>query len=172
MTIIRLRDQHIRRTPPVDIADAVQLWAREQGRRFGRLEWNAMLDCWVIHLGRKLTDPMMREYQEGRLAEEPTESVMLNEWDPKRKRYVALRLEEYGASGIRNLLDEANTWSGRGRHNSIQEGIAAVRAHNQKIRERQRKTVREAGQETGWLHRRRLLGIPYVQTGIDLRTQG
>lgn len=168
---IRFGDQNIRPIPPADIADAVMLWGREQGRRFGRLEWNHVMNTWVIHFGRKSDDPLMRAWQEGTLqqAEEPTESIYLNEWDKATKKFRPLPLEEYGVEGIRRLLDEANMWSGRGRYNSLQEGVNAIRAQNHQVRENLKKQIREAGRETDWLHRRSLLGIPYITAGINLK---
>lgn len=159
----------IRPTPPADISDAVQLWARQQARRFGRLEWNDMLNAWVIHFGRRESDPMMREWQEGRLEQEPTESVILHEWDLATKRFTPFMLGEYGAEGIVRLLDEANMWSGRGHCDSIQEAVAAVRAHNTRTRERHHKEAREYGSDRWTDRRRAVLNIPFLPVGIDLR---
>lgn len=153
---------------PTEIADEVQLWAREHGRRFGRVEWNAMLGCAVIHFGRRLDDPMMREFQEGRLAEEPTESVRLHEWDPKENRWEPWDLAEYGASGIRSFLDRANLLSGRGEHASLQDSVLAVRRSNEALKREMSAQQAEAGREAGWLARRTDLELPLVPVLKDI----
>lgn len=154
---------------PWEIRDAVELWARQQGRH-ARVEWHRGLGCAVIHFSRKSDDPMMREWQEGRLSEEPTESVMLHHWDPAKKRHVPLDLGEYGASGIVNMLDESNVWSGRGRYASLQAAIeATITGHNQH-RERLRQAAEDAGRESAWLHQRGVLGLPQVPVVADVQS--
>lgn len=158
-------------TPPVEILDEVQLWARENDRRFGRVELNPILGCWCLHFGRKSTDPVLRAYQAGELEEEPTESVVLQEWDSRQQKMVPILLGELGAQGIRNLLDRANMLTGRGEVQSIQEGIQRTREHNAKIKQNQRKMVEENGREMDWLFGKQLRGEPVITPGIDLKKE-
>lgn len=161
--------QHARRTPPWELSDAAQMWARDTGRRFGRMEWNPFVECWVIHFGRKATDPVRRAWQENQLEEEPTESIMLHEWDKQKNRYVPIPLEDLGASGLRELLDAASLTSGRGEHKSLQEAVTKVRENNNRVREKNRKLAREAGEEIDWLFGRQLRGAAFSTVGIDLK---
>lgn len=156
-------------SPPVEIADEVQLWARENGRRFGRTEFHPILGCWCLHFGRKDSDPVLGAYRRGELEEEPTESIKLEQWDPAQRKMVPILLGELGAGGIRELLDRANMLTGRGEVNSIQEGILRTREHNAKVRENQRKMVEENGREMDWLFGKQLRGEPVITPGIDLK---
>jgi hypothetical protein len=163
---------HVDRTTPsvpYDIADAVEVWARERGRH-ARMEWSAFLGCPVIHFTRKADDPVLKAWQEGELESEPTESVMLNRWDERAGAYVPLDLGEYGAGGVVALLEEADTWSGRGRYESLQHAIRAAWDRNDARREEMKAAAFEAGQDGADRMRRTILGLPQVQVAADVKS--
>lgn len=149
-----------RETPiPPDISEAVEMWARQRGRH-ARMEWNPHLGCAAIHFRAA---GISEGFADGPVIHaDRTESVALHEWDPTRGHYVPLNLAEYGAQGIVALLEKADTYSGRGEHNSLQESIEAVQRRNAALRESQLKAGEEAGREMAWLHRRSVLGTPVV----------
>ena len=148
---------------PWEIQDTVELWARKWGRH-GRVEWVPGLNCYAIHLTRRPDDPIMREWQEGRLAQSdpPTESVLLHEFDPKVGRYVPLKLEELGPSGIEELLDKGNAWSGRGEFKTLADGLAHAVDQNKRNKEEWAKHMSELGRDIGSLARRTVLNLPWV----------
>ena len=107
----------------------------------------------------------------GVMEAEATESVRLQEWDTERKAYVPLDLEQYGVSGIINLLESMDTWSGRGTYRSPQEAVFAYLERNAKHRETIKQQAEDVGREEVWLHRRSALGLPYHTVGSDLKQE-
>lgn len=134
---------------PVDIADAVEVWARGRGRH-ARMEWHPVLNCPVIHFTSRQN------------ADETSESLMLNEWDAEKGHHVPLNLGDYGASGIINLLERADTHSGRGEFKTLADAVQANIEHNARVREAHTKESEEIFREAAWLHRRTILGTPVV----------
>lgn len=163
------------RRAPLEVVDGVMLWARNNGRRFGRVEFHPLLNCWTIHLGRAADDPMLAEYQEGRLEREPTESIFLREWrwnDSKKTDggWAQMDLEEYGLEGVLAFLDQANLWSGQGEYPDLQSAIEASIAQDQQLREQMAEAAEEIGREAGWLHRNKILELPQVNVLANLST--
>jgi hypothetical protein len=156
-------------TIPADIAEAVEMWARGRGRH-ARMEWNPHLGCAVIHFRIPGNSRSLADYQAG-LAPEPTESIALHEWDAEKGHYVPLDLGQYGVGGIVELLERADTRSGRGEFGSLQEQVDAVMRRNEVTRRQQAATAEEAGREAAWLHRRSILGTPQVR-GADFTREG
>ncbi len=134
--------------------------------------------CWSVNLSLKPNDPALRAYQEGKATEEPTEGVLLIEWDDslgdmlpsgrKAGGYRAVNLEEYGAAGVVGLLEKGNTWSGRGDFGSMQEAVTAAASRSREsknaLREAQRQHVRDYAADT----RRQYLEIPLIPVGVEL----
>lgn len=150
--------------PPVEIADGVELWARQQGRH-ARLFWHPVLNCFCIEFELRDDHPSLKKWQDqtAKLESKPTESVPLHSFNPKTQRYEAWDLEQRGVSGIINHLDQANLLSGRGEFNTLRESLAAVEAKNAANRERWRKYAGEGGREDAAPLRRRILGnMPVV----------
>lgn len=141
----------------------MELWARQWGRH-GWIEFNAPMGCWTIHLTKRPDDPTLKAWKEGTLqqAHEPTEAVALNRWNPQTRSYYFVPLDEYGTSGILELLDRGNTWSRRGEHDSIVDGVKKTREHNQKVREGMRENAREAGRDWASGTRRKAFDLPLV----------
>ncbi|HWV58689.1 MAG TPA: hypothetical protein VNZ57_14630 [Longimicrobiales bacterium] len=141
-------------------------WGREHGRE-AWIEWHPILDCPVIHFRRRDSDPMLREHQEGR-APETTESVMLHWYDKEARRFRPLDLGQMGAGGIREMLDRANLWSGRGEYRDMQAAIEAAIRRQGEHREALRRKAEQAGRKIGWLLRRHLLDLPHVLVTSDV----
>lgn len=167
---MRIFARNVEPAIPVDIADAVEMWARQRGRH-ARLTWNAIMGCPVVTFTLPENATGNRDVQEGRAAE-ATESVPLHEWDGERGRYVPLVLGDYGASGIINLLESWDMHSGRGLYDSIQARVAAMRAENERVRESHRRAADEGAADLLDLKRRSALDIPYHTVGIDLKHGG
>jgi hypothetical protein len=109
-------------TPPTEIADEVELYAREWGRH-ATLHFVPTLfqgdrivrGSWIVRFTLRSNDPRMRAYQEGRAPEPATEDVWLQEPNPragqpipgtgglKEQPYLPLNLTELGAGGVRRL---------------------------------------------------------------------
>lgn len=154
---------------PFEIRWAVQDWAANWGRS-AELEWNPHMGCFCIFLSLKPDDPNMRAWRMGDLKQDkaPTEAVPLHYWDSEEERYKPLALEEYGANGILEMLNKGNTWSGRGEYPSLMDACRAQIDQTERKRRENRAKARESGKEYGWLHRRSVLGIPYITAGLDL----
>ena len=113
-------------TPPVEIADEVELWARESGRH-GTLHFvptrlaglRVVEGTWMVRLSLKSDDKRMLLYKQGLVPEPPTEDVWLHEPDPDSPTgYRPYNITQLGAGGVRQFLEKGNTWSGRGQFGS------------------------------------------------------
>jgi hypothetical protein len=145
------------------------------------MEWRwglAEPGCFCVLLTLRANDPMLRAWQEGRLkqAEEPTECVMLHEWveNPQPNRaghFRPLNLGDYGATGIRMLLERGNTWSGRGEFRSLNEAVQAVHRKNIEQQTKYRAEQRAAAVDVGREVRRQVHQIPLHSAGIDLKQE-
>lgn len=167
-----------RPVPPVEIADAVERWARQWGRH-ARLEWNDATRCFAIHFTRKGDDPSLALVQGGQRAE-VTESVLLHEWKKESRPhpflagkkvdgFVSMDLEQYGVDGVLRILDRSNMWSGRGDFADPQEALDAVLAQHA----RREKEIDDQvdGQTREFANRiyRKVTGNPQVGVIADLR---
>lgn len=153
---------------PYEFNEAVELWARQWGRH-GHIEFSAALGCWVVHLSKRADDPVLKAWREGTLeqAHEPTECVPLHKFDPETGRYRFVPLNEWGVSGIEELLDSGNTWSGRGVNSSLEDGVRKTRAHNERVREGMKEGARDAGRDWASSVRRTVFDLPMVM-GVDI----
>jgi hypothetical protein len=171
------------RTPPVEIADAVETWARQYGRHATlRFVPHMQPPCWSVNLTLKPDDPALRRWQEGAASELPTEGVLLLEWDAGAGEiqpatgepagaYRAVSLEEYGADGVVALLERGNTWSGRGEFASMQEAVTAAASRSREEKNRRRAQMRQWARDLAADQRRQILQIPLVPVGIALGTR-
>lgn len=161
-----------RRIAPAELDDAVKLWARNNGRTGGRLEYVPAMGCWCIFLNVVPDHPLMRAYQEGRLdqAEPPTDSIPLQEWDPKARKWTPISLDELGAEYITELLDKGNLWSGRGEFESMQEAVLHAREQNERQKEAWKKYADEAAKDTMALGRRKLNNLPLISVNADIKS--
>lgn len=161
--------------PPVEMADEVELWARQSGRH-ARIEFRPTMikdgrieaGCWVVRISLKSDDRRMGLYQRGQVSEEPTEDVWLHVVDNKSPTgYRAFDLGQLGASGIRQFLEQGDTWSGRGEFRSLDDQARLAMEANAKMREKHRAYEKEENRHEQRENRRRFLKIPLI-AGADL----
>lgn len=175
---------------PLAIQEAVQLWGRTAGRT-AKLVWVAPnervwsddlrvfidvhggLACWSVQLSCRVGDPGLKAWQEGRSkqAAEPTESVLLIEWDTKAGQYVPMKLEQYGSAGIVGFLEKGDTWSGRGQFNSLAEAFHFAREQSKEGAAKLKQTQRNWSRDFMSDIRRQFFKIPFHRVGIDLRKE-
>lgn len=124
---------------PVDVREAVELWARQNRGTHGTVVWNTVMNCWEIQFELKAEDPRMKAWRDGKLRVKPMEPVFLH----RQKRaadgtptphWEGVPLEELGVSGVLRWLDEGNTWSGQGRYRSFDQACKAADDHNEALK--------------------------------------
>lgn len=169
---------------PAEIAEAVELYAREHGRT-GSIEFAVGPNLWLVKLSLRPNDPAMKAWQEGRAVEPPTEVVWLQERNPNDGKvigwngdkpvrgtpYRALDIQQMGAAGVRAFLDRGNTWTGRGEHASLTGALKASYAADEVTRAKNRATVREDTRDMIRDKRRSYLKIPFLRVGINLKKE-
>lgn len=161
---------------PVEIADEVELYAREGGRhatlhfiptliRYGRV----VAGTWLVKFTLRPDDKRMLLYREGKVADPPTEDVWLHVADPEAPNgYRPLDLAALGASGVRTFLEKGNTWSGRGAFKSLEEVAQEAMRQNEAMKAKHRADMKEANRYEQRDLRRSRLKIPYLRVGVDL----
>ena len=184
--ILTLGAQQELPAPPAEIADEVELWARQSGRharlhffpvsfRHGRIAQGT----WVVRISLKPDDKRLKLYQErnrrspedGEVREPPTEDVWLHESDGKGG-YRALNLTDMGASGVREFLEKGNMWSGRGQFGSLEEQLRKVNQDNEAARQKNRANAKDQALLRTADRRRSALGIPFVGVVADITPEG
>lgn len=170
-------------TPPVEIAEAVELWARQYGRHATmKFIPHMQPPCWSVNLSLKPGDPALKRWQEGKAEHEPTEGVLLLEWDAalgetnphtgrKAGAYRAVNLEEYGPTGVVELLEKGNTWSGRGEYGSLAQAVVAAATRSREAKEKTRAQMRQWSRDLAADQRRQILKVPFHRVGIALGTE-
>ena len=171
-----VRGLHEPPRPPVEIADEVEAYARQSGRH-ATLRFNPTLlkhgrvvaGTWVVRMTLKADDEVLSLYQEGKVAEPPTEDVWLHVPDPTYSTgYRPLDLVQLGAGGVRTFLEKGNLWSGRGEFTSLDEQVRKVREQNERQRTKNREQHKEANRFEQLEKRRWRLKIPFLLVEIDL----
>lgn len=152
---------------PYQISDAVEMWARNRGRH-ATIGWNVAMRCAVIDLTLKGDDPRLKAYQEGRLKFEPKESIPLHYQPKEGAPFVAINLEDLGPTGIVEMLEKADTWSGRGEYGSMLEAVRAVERFNNDKREKMREAVLEASRDRARDYRRQVFDLPLVSVPANI----
>lgn len=164
--------------PPAEIADEVELWARQSGRharlhffptrfRHGRI----VSGTWIVRISLKLGDKRLLLYQRGQVAELPTEDVWLHESDGQGG-CRALNLTDLGASGVRQFLERGSMWSGRGEFGSLEEQLRKVNENNEAARVKNRADAKDEALAHTADRRRSALGIPFVGVVADITPDG
>jgi len=173
-------------TPPVEIADEVELYARESGRHATMhfvptfaVKGQAVHGAWVIRFTLRENDPRLGLVQGGQV-KELTEDVWLHEPNPKYGREIpgsggaqepefrGVDIYQLGASGVRTFLEKGNTWSGRGEHRSIEDQAQKAMEANRKMREKHRADQKEENRHEQRETRRSRFNIPFLNVGIDI----
>lgn len=169
------------RQVPFAFRDAVELWARQNRGTHGSIGWNEALKCYVIDFDLKPDDPRMKAYRDGRVKHEPKESIplhrQLTKVDPKTGRvthagpYVAINLEQLGVSGLLEMLDKANAWSGRGEFKTMREAVQAAEDHNERLRAEIMKAAKENARDFAKDSRRQVFDLPFVNVPANIGEQ-
>lgn len=155
-----------RQAIPYEIRDAVELWARQWGRH-GTITMNHALRCPVIELSLRGDDPRLRAYQEGRLKHEPKECIPLHYQQPmpdgsKSVHYSALSIADLGVSGVLEILDRGNTWSGTGEYKGFKQAAQVMGEHNEKLKQQIKAAAIDEGRLRARDMRRQVFGLPLV----------
>lgn len=155
-----------RQAVPYEISDAVELWARQWGRH-GTITFNHALRCPVIEFTLRPDDPRMKAFQEGRLKHEPKECIPLHyqRTEPdgtKSVHYFALNLEDLGVSGVLELLNRGNCWSGTGEYKSFKEAAQVMGEHNDRLKKQIKDALVVEGRMRARDMRRQVLDLPLV----------
>lgn len=175
MTLLVRRHEHP--TVPVEIADTVEMFARESGRHatlhfiptFSQ-NGEVITGTWMVRFTLKVDDPRLQLYRDGKVGEPPTEDVWLHvPDDTRRSGYRPLSLEDLGAGGVRTFLDKGNTWSGRGEYTSIEEHVRKAMAANEMMRQKNRAFQKEESRHEQKDKRRWRFKIPFLPVGIALK---
>lgn len=144
---------------PWDIADAIILWGRNTGRDVTPV-WHPVLDAPIVKIRLRPDDPRMKAWQEGDLEEEPFETVLLPN-----------DLENYGATGIVEILQKGDLMSGRGTSSNLMSATVEVIERNRKAREESKqrivKAIQEASKEEG-LNYRNVKDLPQVSVPANI----
>ena len=178
--IVTLTDREGLAAPPVEIADEVEMYARESGRHATLhlvptkfVNGHVAEATWVARFTLRPTDPRMKLYQEQKIGEVPTEDVWFNAPNPASKTwadaYEPLDIIQMGASGVRRFLEKGNTWSGRGEFKSIEDQLGHIRDKNETEREKTYEDARYRSKKQAVDKRRSLLKIPFLGVGTDLK---
>ena len=154
--------------PPVEIADEVELWARQSGRhatlRFVPIlgkRRGPITGTWVVCLTLRANDKRLGLLQQQKVAEEPTEKVWLHEPDGQGG-YRAFDIVQLGASGVRNLLERGDMWSGRGEFDSLEHQLRVTKQWNEAARAKNRAEAKDGARSDARDKRRQWFGIPLV----------
>jgi hypothetical protein len=156
--------------PSVELADSVELWARQRGTH-AKLHWHPLLRCFAIDLDLANDDPRMKKWRSGELRRKPVESIPLHAWDKVQQRYVALPIEEWGPTALVERLTEADLLSGRGQYNTIYEALVARQKKNDALRERMQQEAYDVGRDVGSLGYRTMKGLPLVSVAADIQEE-
>lgn len=157
-----------RRAIPVAMRDAVEMWARQNRGTHGYVAWNPVLKCAVIDLELRADDPRMKAWQEGRLKHKPMESIPLHYQAFGGGPFIAIDIEQLGVSGLLDMLDKANTWSGRGQYNNMIEAVQAAERQNENLRESVRKAALDNTRDRTRDMRRQILDLPLVSVPANI----
>ena len=164
-------------SPPTDIADEVEVWARQSGRhatlRFVPtvLRGNrAARGTWTVRMTLKSDDKRLRAVRDGVLAEEPMEVVWLHEPDAKEPGgYRPYDLAMLGSGGVKAFLDKGNMWSGRGAFNSLADQLRKVNADNAAMKDRNYADAKDGMRADVRDKRRQYLKIPFIRVLMNLK---
>lgn len=150
---------------PVEIADAVEKWARRYGRH-ARVVFIEHTDPPIpqVRITPMHDDPI-------RAAdippEEKEEAIELMEWDEEKGSYVPKDLHELGAQGVIRFLNKGNTFAS-GEFDSLEEASEEARKSRERAAKKAYRDGKEDARAVGRAVKNQLLDIPKHRTGIDL----
>ena len=157
--------------PPVEFADAVEMYARRHDRNGALRFIPPPVNCWIVAFSLKPNDPrrLLGDDQEEivYLWRQPTREERAKQNGPLN--YVGYKLDELGVTGLVEFLEKTNTWSGRGQYDSL---ASAMRDQDEKKATAMQKAVDQGRQDAvddGMQKRRQVLKIPFLPVGINLK---
>ena len=151
---------------PAEMQDAVERWARKSGRH-AEIVWKPPpLACFAVEISLRQDDERLKAYREGDLKEEPKEVVHLHRWTGDE--YEAIHLHELGTQGLLTNLRKGDTWSGRGKFDSLSDAIQHSVQEWKDRKEKEREESRQRAIDLGMSVRRQVMEIPLKRVGIDL----
>lgn len=155
---------------PHEFQEVVELWARGSGRH-AKLHFTPG-GTWFVRISLKHDDPRMELYKLG-LVEEPVgedvwlhlpnaaEGKVIN--GEKQSPFIPLSLTDLGTAGLREFLEQGNTWSGRGEYMSLLEQRRRVNESNEDARVKNRAFQKEESRNEMRESRRFRLKIPFLR---------
>jgi len=155
---------------PSEFQEVVELWARGSGRH-AKLHFTPG-GTWLVRITLKFDDARMELYKLG-LVEEPVgEDVWLHLPNPadgkivngeRQGPFIPLSLSDLGTAGLREFLEQGNTWSGRGEYMSLLEQRRKVNESNEDARRKNREFHKEESRHEMRQSRRFRLKIPFLR---------
>jgi hypothetical protein len=164
--------------PPPEIAEEVELFAREWGRT-AKLHF-VPHGGWFARFELKPNDPRMKAVRDGTAPEVPTEDVWFHLPHPragevvngvKQGPFIPIPLGDLGPSGVRRFLERGNTWSGRGEFASFEEAVKFMNDKNEQVRATNKKEAKEHARDHEKDTRRTRWKTPFLPVGIDLKSK-
>ena len=155
---------------PHEFQEVVELWARGSGRH-AKLHFTPG-GTWFVRISLKHDDPRMELYKLG-LVEEPVgedvwlhlpnaaEGKVIN--GERQGPFIPLSLTDLGTLGLREFLEQGNTWSGRGEYMSLLEQRRRVNESNEDARVKTRAFQKEESRNEMRESRRFRLKIPFLR---------
>lgn len=175
---------------PPEIADEVELYARESGRtaspRFVPTLFignRIMRGTWVIDFSLRVNDPAMQLWRDGKAEQPPVESIWLHEKNPvagqlipgtgglREPPFDALDIHQLGAAGVRQFLEKGNTWSGRGIFHDLLDAFRKTREHNATVAPKNKADAQEENRHRIKEDIRKYTGAPLIQGGLTTTTK-
>lgn len=147
----RLGHQIGRPVAPQWFVDAVEVWAREWGRH-ARTTWDIPVHCFVTRFQRRFGDPVLEAVMEGRVKDEgepfywhrwSNEPLKKSAFGVMRPGWVPMDIEAMGTTGVRQALNQANLWGGRGEYTSFEDLADKVTASNDNLTEAKRAQLKD-----------------------------
>ena len=135
---------------PHEFQEVVELWARGSGRH-AKLHFTPG-GTWFVRISLKHDDPRMELYKLGLIEEPVGEDVWLHLSNAaegkvingeRQSPFIPLSLTDLGTSGLREFLEQGNTWSGRGEYMSLLEQRRRVNESNEDARVKNRAFQKE-----------------------------
>ncbi len=165
-----------------EIQDEVESYARKSGRHakihYVPTEINfetgeVLAGTWRVDIDLHPDDPRMRTYQEGRMDKPPVEEIWIHRENPDAEsfsdKYIPENIQDMGASGVLQFLEQGNIHSGRGEFDSIMDVVRKTAELNDARKQQRYKDAEDRVRMRARDKRRSALKIPFLGVGIDLQ---
>jgi len=155
------------RRAPLEFQDAVELHFRKSGRH-ATVVWIPEPVCqWQVRITCRPDDPQLKAFRDGTIDEEPVETVEITHFDEEAGLYVGYELDELGVSGLVEMLEKGDMWSGQGRFSSIQEALTWQVETQRTEKNRLKQAMRDEALAVGRDVQKRVLNEPVLPVGIS-----